>query len=77
MACSLVIQSIERRLLNPKRADIDIDYPSIKQDKDRKTFTITGKVEAPNAFGAMLLKPFSATVQYDGYGYKLIDLQME
>ena len=77
MACSLVIQSIERRLLNPKRADIDIDYPNIKQDKEKKTFTITGKVEAPNAFGAMLLKPFSATVQYDGYGYKLINLNLE
>lgn len=77
MACSLVIQSIERRLLNPKRADIDIDYPNIKQDKEKKTFTITGMVEAPNAFGAMLLKPFSATVQYDGYGYKLINLNLE
>lgn len=73
----LVIQSIEKQLLNPKRSDIKIDYSQILFDPSTKTYVIPGTVEAPNLFGAMLLKKFVAEVVFDGQGYKLTKLDIE
>ena len=75
-ACVLVEQAIEKRLLNPKRSNIDFDFQNIRFDKETKTYTIPGTCEAQNAFGAMLMKRFVAKVQYDSFEYRLISLDM-
>ena len=71
-----VEHQVKQQLMNPSDADF-CGYSKATVTQSGNTYSVSGYVDATNAFGGKLRKRFSATIHVKGERYKVVSMSID